>query len=133
MLKSFVVVACFAMFLGCAQDKRVSYVPPTYQPSELATLKGGWGTYIQEIGGARVDSASITLDNYGGNTVVVTPGWHDLFVQVHTSSMLAFHNTGAHFRYELMQGHLYEFGPENLLSTNVRVTDKTTGKTEVMK
>jgi hypothetical protein len=117
--------------VGCAADNRPKYATPESPKSDLATLKGAWGTYIHEVDGKRVDT-NIQLANWGWNSVDVTPGPHKLMVLVHTfngnSYMSTYSENGGRFTFRCDKGHTYEFCRRNLFSMALKVTDKNTGQ-----
>src|SRR4051812_38202629 len=98
MTSRLVCVLTLTFLISCATDKRPKYVAPASPKSDVATLKGGWGTYIHEVDGARVDT-NIQLANWGSNSVDVNPGPHELIVLVHTSSSMSYDERGGKFTF----------------------------------
>src|SRR5436305_4146279 len=64
---------------GCAADKRPKYMLPNLAADQVATLTGGWGYYVEEVDGARIDVGGL-MSSFGGNITTVTAGEHHLRV-----------------------------------------------------
>ena len=121
-----ILLSSSLLAIGCAKDTRPKYVAPLAEKSDVAVIKGAWGTYIHEVDGAKTDT-NIQLANWGYNSVAVTPGEHELIVLVHTSGPSYSYN-GGKFRFRCEKGHTYEFCRRNLFSIALKVTDKNTGQ-----
>ena len=123
-------VLVIALMAGCASDPRPKYVAPATPKEENAVLKSGWGIYIQEVDGAPDGSAGFYVETWGGNSVQVTPGTHDLLLMQHHSSAgpVIWHSTySTRFSFNCEKGHTYEFSPRNFVTSKMKVTDKTLG------
>ena len=108
---------------GCAADKRPKYVTPALADDQVATLKGTWGYYIEEVDGARLDVGGF-MPSFGGNTAKVSAGEHRLRIEAIGSNSTAMWQTN----FTCTAGHLYEVGPSSIMG-GVKFTDKMT-KTE---
>jgi hypothetical protein len=137
-----VIFVATALLGGCAADDRSSYVEPTLNDNQVATVSGGWGYYISEVDGCRVDSANITID-YGGNSVKVTPGEHEFIAHLSMSSPAptaggAYATSGINdrrtwqYNYTVEAGHHYQIAATSLLNTDPTITDKQTKHTEAI-
>ena len=129
-MSAFVVVVAAGFLGGCAADDCASYVEPTLTDQESATVSGGWGYYITEVDGCRVDSGNIRLSNFGGNKVKVEPGRHE-FVAYFSSSNSMGNGTVMHERTwqlygTVLAGHHYQIGTVSLFNTNLTITDNET-------
>ena len=118
-------VLAAALLGGCA-EYRASYFEPNLPPNRLATLTGGWGYYVTQVDGDRVDSSNVQLGGVGGNTVKVEAGTHELMVSVTSGNPQWTRTTKWDFNCVLQGGHLYKIGPSSLLVTNLTVTDEQT-------
>jgi hypothetical protein len=130
--------------MGCDVDDRPVYAAPKLPAQSVATLRGCWGTYIEEVDGARVADASFMMSDWGGDIVPVTPGAHNLHVVSKFSGQVSqpmdpsgtFNNdrtTAQHyFSFLFVAGHTYDIAPKSLFQpTTIRITDKNTGQTMV--
>jgi hypothetical protein len=118
---------------GCMDD-RAPYMEPKGPPARLATLKGGWGYYITEMDGDRVDSGNIRLSYFGGNGLKLTPGDHEFRACFAGSGSNDSGDSGGlngeitlpHkwlVRYQFQPGHTYQLGPYNFVNTTLTITD----------
>jgi hypothetical protein len=114
-----------ASIIGC-QDARPAYVQPIRVPEKTATLTGAHGSYITEVDGQRVPSATIMFADFGSNTVQVTPGIHQLIVvnSLTTGSTTTY--ISHYFPLTCAPGHTYQLAPESEYRFNVLcIADKT--------
>jgi hypothetical protein len=133
-------VALLVCVVGCEDDRPV-YAAPQLSAAKSVTLQGGWGSYIEEIDGARVDNANFRLPNFGGNKIAVTPGMHQLVVIQEmsgggppTSGSYIFYGPSPevthHFAFRCEAGHTYTMLPAGLWKPQIlRVTDASTKQT----
>ena len=127
---------------GCAQEYRARYAaPPDAPASEVAVCKGVWGTCIQEVDGWPVGQGDPNAFNVIGNTVRLAPGYHEFRVITDrgavatsgfTGPLVGFIQGGEYaptrFVFNCDKGHVYEFSRRTLNDSELKVTDKNTGK-----
>src|SRR5439155_7872147 len=70
---------------GCSQDSGPTYVAPQGRTTDLAVLKGTWGTYVCEVDGVGVEGGA-GIGIFGGSSATVVPGTHSLMVVVDDAS-----------------------------------------------
>jgi hypothetical protein len=129
---------------GCSQDTGPKYVAPQGRATDLAVLKGTWGTYVCEVDGAGVEGGA-GIGIFGGSSVTVRPGTHSLMVVVDDaggggpaapakpglSLQMTYNPDGDgvnRFSFVCEKGHTYEFSRRHLFTKKLKVTDKNTGR-----
>lgn len=112
---------------GCASSKGPKYVPPSLPDSEVAIVKGSWGTYIEKVNGANVTSAGLQWSNFGSNTVRVPAGVNRFKIVMSYGGQYSHKDTYA-FDFICDKGHMYEFSANNMFDTTLKVVDKTTNQ-----
>jgi hypothetical protein len=130
-------VALLICVVGCDVDDRPVYAAPKLPAHNVATLRGCWGTYVEEVDGARVADASFMMANLGGDIVPVTPGTRNLHVVSNFSGGGSLHPYSEqiehYFAFRFVAGHTYDIAPKSLFQPKeIRITDKTTGQTMVL-
>ena len=116
---------------GCAADHRPKYREPLIPASEKVVLKGTWGTFIESVDGAKVNTG-LRLANFGGNQVAVEPGHRRLSVIVETNSNNYSTTRTCQFTAFFAMGRTYEFTRESVFSTRLKLTDKTDGTSTII-
>ena len=125
-----IVSAGLLVLVGCAEDKRPVYAPPTLVPNQTVTLKGIKATFIDGVDGSRVDGPQ----NYqsvpfagmtGGNEVLVTPGPHKVRVNVYSSGATFNSTDSQDMTVNCVAGHIYQFQPRSNFNHSPKVTDMT--------
>ncbi len=118
------VLVAALVLIGCEADPRQSYVEPKLADSQTAKLTGGFGYYVTEVDGDRVDSGNITLSTFGGNSLKLQTGQHDL--RFHWEDPNGRHSRSWFVRYTFEAGHAYRFGMYSLFDTALTITDEQT-------
>jgi len=141
-LLGLVVLSCIAG--GCAK-KGPKYTAPKLPDSEVAVVKGSWGTTIEKIDGANVDSPfrigpafmsshSVRVDP-GERLMIVYVDWSDQQAQPWQSGLSLNVKAGKavrqtyYFSFRFDKGHVYEFSPASMTDNRLKVADKTTNQT----
>ena len=123
------------------RDDRAIYTDPGLSDQQVGTFNGGWGYYVTEVDGCKVDGSDVRLATFGGNKVKVTPGGHEFIVDLAMSNQPPGENgTGAtigvnnrqewRFTYMVVAGHHYAIAPTSLFNTDPLITDKEDKRTE---
>jgi len=124
---------------GCAPGPKLAkYQEPSIDESKLAVLKGYGGTYITIVDNQSAPGSTFKIQQgWGGNTVRLAPGKHDITIHRELgsnpsgASVSLSINTGKKvraFSYVFEAGHEYEVGPRNRLNpfdTAMVLKDKT--------
>ena len=117
--------------VGCAApDPRPTYVTPKLTAGELATLKCDWHVNVTEIDGARVPEPPVTFYFAPGNAVKVAPGERTIGVSYDDGGNAY---GSRRFTYNFQGGHVYKIGRPGAFASGVRVTDKSTDTSTVIR
>lgn len=102
---------------GCAPGPKLeAYRKPTLDDSQVAVLKGYGGTYVTVIDNQKAPGARLPISNWGGNTVRLTPGQHDLTVSRITGSGYSSSTVTHPVTHTFEAGHKYKIGPQSLFN-----------------
>ena len=120
-----------AVATGCAApDPRPVYATPKLAAAELATLKCDWHVNVTEIDGARIPDPPVTFYFAPGNTVKVAPGERTIGVSYDDGGNAY---GSRRFTYNFQAGHVYKIGRPGAFASGVRVTDKSTDTSTVIR
>lgn len=126
-----IVPGLFAILFtfGCADDRPI-YNAPAISKETTSTLVGTWGTYIDEIDGAHVASASFQFQDFGSNTVVVSAGKHHLTIHQFRGWGGGTAEVTTWFTFRCDAGHTYEICRTSIFNLDdLKITDKNTSQT----
>ena len=124
------IVAASAPGSGCAApDASPKYATPQGGSGDLATLKCDWRYNVIEVDGKEVPQFPVNLFFTNGNTVKVEPGERSVAVSFSDGNQY-----GAwRFGFEFLPGHVYKIGAPGGFTEGVRVTNKNTTTSTVIR
>lgn len=107
---------CIAALVGCAPGPKLqAYLEPTLDDSQVAVLKGYGGTYVTIVDNQEVKGTFLKVSNWGGNTIRLAPGRHDLTVSRSRGGTNYTQEVSLPLTHDFEAGHKYEIGPEHLV------------------
>ncbi|GEM_PF-4563533 len=105
-------------------DLNKDYVAPKLAPKESAIVKASGGVKVVSVDGARVSGSGIQMANYGGNTVVLTPGTHRIVARRAVSGTPITYNDVS-YEQKFEAGHTYSAGPDSAFGSRIKLEDVT--------
>jgi len=129
-LGALILLVVFAYAAGCASpDPRPRYVTPQAESGELATLKCDWRYSVIEVDGAEVPPPPVHFFFAPGNTVKVLAGERQVGLVFDDGNQY----NAWRFTYTFQPGHVYKVGAPGGFAQGVRLTDKETATSTVIR
>ena len=87
-------------------------------------MKSSGGVMVVRIDSIDVARTSVQIANYGGNSVVLTPGTHRIVARRAVSGTPITYNDVT-FEQKFEAGHTYSVGPDSSFGKGVKLEDRT--------
>jgi hypothetical protein len=115
---------------GCASpDAPPKYATPQGRSGELATLKCDWRYNVIGVDGKEVAQSPVNLFFTNGNTVKVEPGERRVGISFGDGNQY----NEWHFVFPFQPGHVYKVGAPGGFAQGVRLTNKNTTTSTVIR
>ena len=125
-----VIVAAMIGLLakGCssasAEHSGPFYAEPKLAPEVSAIVKASGGVKVVMVDGVRVAGSNIQMANFGGNSVVLTPGTHRIIARRAVSGTPITYNE-VNYEQKFEAGHTYKVGPDSEFGSGIKLEDAT--------